>query len=263
MIFLFSFSGYSQSLTNRQVYDFEVGDVFQVSYSSGMSGGQFRDTIVGKSFSIDNDTVFYQINQVGNSSSNWSFIYSSFTRSYTDLDSIATHHTLEQCLTSPPPTDTLYPEALYCDQLTWRKTSNHDLNCFEDNYYLSDLIVGCGGPYFYGDVGIGGPASYNYRLTYFKKDSVSCGNAFTTGIEENQLENNIKLFPNPSNSTIQVTMLNPISIKKYAINDVFGKNIGEYDYSNSIDISNLKSGIYFITFLGSDFRKITKKIIKE
>jgi hypothetical protein len=263
IIIVTSLHCYSQTLTNRQVYDFEVGDVFQVYYTSGMSGGQFRDTIKSKYYSINNDTVFYQKNSVGISSSNPNYVYSSSIKFYTNLDSVASHIYFDQCTTSPPPSDTLFQSSQYCNQLTWRRTTNHDLDCFEDNSYTSELIAGCGGPYHVAFIGIGGPASYEYRLTYFKKDTVSCGNAFSTNVDEINLLNSINIYPNPSNSTIQVSISNNISIKKYSISTVSGQIIGDYIFSNIIDISNLKSGVYFFTFLSFDNLKITKKIIKE
>ena len=263
IIILTSLHCYSQTLTNRQVYDFEVGDVFQYFGSSPSFGASWRDTIVGKSFSINNDTVFYQKNSVGNSSSNPNYVYSSSIKFYTNLDSVASHYYLDQCTTSPPPSDTLFQSSQYCNQLTWRRTTNHDLNCFEDNSYTSELIVGCGGPYHVAYIDIGGPDYYEYKLTYFKKGTVSCGNPFSTGIDEINLLNSINIYPNPTNSKIHITILNPISIKNYTIKDVSGKTILENSFSDNINISGLNSGIYFITFLDSDFRKITKKIIKE
>lgn len=263
IIILTSLHCYSQTLTNRQVYDFEVGDVFQYFGSSSSFGASWRDTIVGKSFSINNDTVFYQKNSVGNSSSNPNYVYSSSIKFYTNLDSVASHYYLDQCTTSPPPSDTLFQSSQYCNQLTWRRTTNHDLNCFEDNSYTSELIVGCGGPYHVAYIGIGGSDYYEYKLTYFKKGTVSCGNPFSTGIDEINLLNSINIYPNPTNSNIQVSISNNISVKKYSISTVSGQIIGDYIFSNIIDISNLKSGVYFFTFLSFDNLKITKKIIKE
>lgn len=263
IIILTSLHCYSQTLTNRQVYDFEVGDVFQYFGSSPSFGASWRDTIVGKSFSINNDTVFYQKNSVGNSSSNPNYVYSSSIKFYTNLDSVASHYYLDQCTTSPPPSDTLFQSSQYCNQLTWRRTTNHDLNCFEDNSYTSELIVGCGGPYHVAYIGIGGSDYYEYKLTYFKKGTVSCGNPFSTGIDEINLLNSINIYPNPTNSNIQVSISNNISVKKYSISTVSGQIIGDYIFSNIIDISNLKSGVYFFTFLSFDNLKITKKIIKE
>lgn len=261
-IFLFSLT-YSQTLTNRQVYDFEVGDVFQtkIYHSNNTFPSFFSDTIMSKSFSLNNDTVFYTINQLEYIPSQTSptYNYSTIIKVYQNLDSIAEHNEPLHC-SNIPITDTIYNLSNYCNQNTWQISSNIDTSCLEDTYYNSYLIDGCGGPYY--DV-ISVSEYYEKVLLYFKKGSMSCGNTFSTEIEENQLENHIKIYPNPTNSTIHITFLQPISIKRYTINDIFGKKIGEYDYSKTIDVSNLKAGIYFITFLNSDFRMITKKIIKE
>lgn len=263
IFFLTSLNCYSQTLTNRQVYDFEVGDVFQtkIYHSNNTFSSFFSDTIMSKSFSLNNDTVFYTINQLEYIPSQTSPIYnySTIVKGYPNLDSIAEHNEPTHC-SDIPITDTIYILSNYCNQNTWQISSNIDTSCLEDTYYNSYLIDGCGGPYY--DV-ISVSEYYEKVLLYFKKGTVSCGNAFSTGIDEIKILNSINIYPNPSNSIIHVNLLSPFSIKKYSIYDIFGKAILENSFSDNIDISELNSGIYFITFWNSDSLSITKKILKE
>ncbi|MEO5946557.1 MAG: hypothetical protein ABIP79_07040, partial [Chitinophagaceae bacterium] len=61
---LFSINGKAQQLmTNAQINDFDVGDVFDRQMFWGSTGGAASvDTITGKYYSINLDTVFYVSN---------------------------------------------------------------------------------------------------------------------------------------------------------------------------------------------------------
>jgi hypothetical protein len=74
----------------------------------------------------------------------------------------------------------------------------------------------------------------------------------------------LKVYPNPANNNITVSVNNVDSYKLKMI-DMLGKVIFEKQYSgmeNTIDISNLNSGAYFLTFI-SDDKSETTKIIKN
>jgi hypothetical protein len=76
--------------------------------------------------------------------------------------------------------------------------------------------------------------------------------------------NFLKVYPNPANNNITVSVNNVDSYKLKMI-DMLGKVIFEKQYSgmeNTIDISNLNSGAYFLTFI-SDDKSETTKIIKN
>ena len=77
-------------------------------------------------------------------------------------------------------------------------------------------------------------------------------------------DNSVFIYPNPANNILNYNIKNNIEISAININDISGKEV----YHNtspsmtSIDISNLASGVYFITFK-SDTNLVTKKFIKE
>ena len=77
-------------------------------------------------------------------------------------------------------------------------------------------------------------------------------------------ENNINIYPNPAKGILNYTISDTIVLSAITINDISGKQIYKSGniVNNAIDVSNLSSGVYFVTFT-SDTNSITKKFIKE
>ncbi len=87
------------------------------------------------------------------------------------------------------------------------------------------------------------------------------------GLNVNSVDfnNSIFIYPNPAKNILNYQIKDVVDIDKITINDITGKavfttNVNIYD--NSIDISSLSSGIYFVNFK-SENQTITKKFIKE
>ena len=76
--------------------------------------------------------------------------------------------------------------------------------------------------------------------------------------------NTINIYPNPANTTLNFTISNSSTISAIKINDISGKEVYNklIGSINSIDISNLSSGVYFVTFK-TDSNSVIKKFIKE
>ncbi|MCF8459837.1 MAG: DUF1566 domain-containing protein [Flavobacteriales bacterium] len=86
-----------------------------------------------------------------------------------------------------------------------------------------------------------------------------------TSINESNLENEIRIYPNPSSSIIIVEHSSHINISKIEVNSISGQRIKEIvDVANSItiDISTLNAGIYFLSVY-TELGHISKKIIVE
>lgn len=90
----------------------------------------------------------------------------------------------------------------------------------------------------------------------------------TTGLSLNTADyaynDSVFIYPNPANNVLNFTVKNNIAISGISINDISGKEIykSENSATNSIDVSNLSSGVYFVTFK-SENNLVTKKFIKE
>ena len=85
-----------------------------------------------------------------------------------------------------------------------------------------------------------------------------------TTIVNFEKDKSIFIYPNPASSILNFIVKNDILISTITINDISGKEIYKSGnaINNSIDVSNLSSGVYFVTFK-SDTSLVTKKFIKE
>ncbi|HRG59037.1 MAG TPA: FG-GAP-like repeat-containing protein [Bacteroidia bacterium] len=85
----------------------------------------------------------------------------------------------------------------------------------------------------------------------------------TAGINDNSLSN-IILFPNPANNFLHLK-LNQNQVKSIAINSILGAQV-ESNYNktnNTIDISNLAAGTYFISITTVNNVIVTKRFVKK
>jgi hypothetical protein len=92
-----------------------------------------------------------------------------------------------------------------------------------------------------------------------------------TGIDENQLDNNVDIYPIPSNSQITIDYnLIDSSNGILEIMDATGKTVAKHDLENqnngyhsvTIDVSNLSNGLYFCNLIIGN-QIISKRIIKN
>jgi hypothetical protein len=118
-----------------------------------------------------------------------------------------------------------------------------------------------------------------YNITYTYTDANNCTNSAVqpltvgtncfVGIADVDAINKLSVTPNPAHSTILVSFT-PKSVSDMNMNitngigqKVFEKNIGRSSaYSQTIDISKLPAGVYFLN-LNSNGETITRKIIVE
>ena len=109
----------------------------------------------------------------------------------------------------------------------------------------------------YGDIGNG--ITYSYHCHADNENQNGC--LETLNIEELQLQK-IKIFPNPNTRIIKFSKLEHYSCKVY---NILGKEM-KYHFSEEnqeIDISHLKSGIYFLQIQGNDDFQRVVKVIKN
>ncbi|MCF6129664.1 T9SS type A sorting domain-containing protein [Flavobacterium sp. AS60] len=70
------------------------------------------------------------------------------------------------------------------------------------------------------------------------------------------------LFPNPVSNQLNI-ISETSNIKTYIIYDTLGKTIIKKNYKNTIDVSQLKSGIYYLELQDDNKKSIYKKFIKQ
>ena len=88
-----------------------------------------------------------------------------------------------------------------------------------------------------------------------------------TGIEDiSYLSKVVRVYPNPATDVLNIAISTSLDITKelsVKITDVLGKELVLTDYQNQINISQLETGIYFVSILQGNKTLVTKKIIKE
>tara|TARA_R110002049_G_scaffold70608_3_gene182352 strand:+ start:2937 stop:4808 length:1872 start_codon:yes stop_codon:yes gene_type:complete len=94
-------------------------------------------------------------------------------------------------------------------------------------------------------------------------DSTICN----LSVEEDELNNAIRIFPNPAKSRFFVKNESFINLQKAVIYDLSGRKISEYDLSNSsktktINVVGMAKGVYLVN-IHSENAKISKKLILD
>jgi uncharacterized repeat protein (TIGR01451 family) len=113
----------------------------------------------------------------------------------------------------------------------------------------------------------------NTASIYFDTNPAIVTNTFNTefvatlGID-NFESSNLIVFPNPANDSVQINLQNTSeTIDAILINDILGKNIRSItnvsSNQNTIDVSNLSQGIYFVTITTENNLKLVKKLVIE
>ncbi|HRG00572.1 MAG TPA: T9SS type A sorting domain-containing protein [Bacteroidia bacterium] len=86
---------------------------------------------------------------------------------------------------------------------------------------------------------------------------------FAVGVKENSLSKNIKIYPNPTTSIINIVdENNQLQNATIEIKDYLGQTVYVAPFSNQINISNLALGMYFLTVQDKENRR-TIKAVKE
>lgn len=286
-VFFFLFSGSllkSQTLTNQDVYNYNVGDIMQVrrTYNVMTSGWMCSDslstlTVLTKSISVGLDSITYQMHvesflKVCNTPTSmttppYSYGYhnKTFTVTYTNLTQQAQHKLFySTCTTNIPAVkDSLKLD--HCNNMRWTRYYNNCGGTYtpsDKSYFIKNL----GGPYyFHAELDI--PDNLKFDLIYYKRITDSCGTfvvGYNPGVGLQEInpyaQTNISLYPNPSSDKVYIN--SEIEIRHYEIFDLLGKNIksGKVN-SGAIELSGIPLGIYNIRLYSSPGYVITKKII--
>lgn len=262
----FSTNGFSQTyLTNGQVYDFNVGDIIQAKGGAGLYGatsnpGYETKTFLSKEFSKNNDSIIYKIRRDNYSIHCFNCTVGYYTDTInfivTNLSSAVSIYNESSCGYS----DTLYQD--YGGLLVWESLPKSDTSChvFEGKSQTTKYIQGLGGPY-YTIFDASGPDYMEYILTYFKKSSVSWGILYTS-TNDISTKPEVNLFPNPSSNKLYIGSTE--EYVRFTITDLTSVVLkADKIYENSIDVSDLKSGLYFISLFTKDSKKVTQKILKK
>jgi hypothetical protein len=277
----FSFSGVCISaqelMTIREVFDFEVGDLFHYRRGDEPANAT-RLTILGKSYSTEGDTLFYTIERSYYNRYNFdgsytfeNYIVSSY---YTNLDSTILTYKPELSF------DSIYQlnKDLEIEDLNYDTIiENRQAYC---NILINGIQVYIGyrayEEHLWGR-GTGlikkiidteedpGGSVENYYLFYFKKADCEFGTPDITNVEKNKIDLPIiNIFPNPANNFVQIELLSsltePLGIIIYGLS---GSELKQQTGSGIVnfDISDLAKGIYIIKIKSGQYCTFKKLIV--
>jgi hypothetical protein len=108
---------------------------------------------------------------------------------------------------------------------------------------------------------------YRMRLLKFADGNTAAGitngaiNNATANLDKNKKEDIFSLYPNPVSSVVNIKLKNNKAIESIAIYNLRGQQIIQQNSSNnSVDVSSLSAGIYFIK-VKADHQILSKKLI--
>ncbi len=238
--------------TVEEIYDFNVGDIFHFD-ENGPNYTIFNIEIISKYYSTDMDTLFYirdlSSQMISPQNPEWTYEYYLDTIYYTDLEQPINNGNI----------DTVYSDPLFYNgrQINFF----HDLISI-DEYWNYTFVNGCGLAISQNEGGP--PLSYIKELVYYKKGIEEWGTPLFVGLDENPyLEKNIQVFPNPATSFITININGGQPIEETIIYNHLGqKALVAVPVNNTVDVSKLKPGIYFLEVETKESR-IRQKLMIE
>ena len=121
---------------------------------------------------------------------------------------------------------------------------------FEDQFILLNVAMG----------GIAGAVDPNFTESVMVVDYVKVYQADGVSLDEiTYLSNSVKMYPNPANNLIFIS--SDVAPSNLSVYNVFGKLILEQESNTEcIDVSSLKSGVYFVDlYFGEE--KVGKRVV--
>lgn len=257
--------------TNKQVYNFNPGDVMQTTNLYTQTPGPpiyETDSIVERWTSKMGDTINYKSKHTyfrAPSCQNCTaeIVVSTKKIIVADLDSVVKH---ENKTTQMELHDSFF--TAFCNKNVWAKVPGKDDTLkFEPISHYTYVVEGLGGPYFHLIYRRQIPWINDRQLTYFKKAGVECGN-YISGMEKmkrNQFE--LSIYPNPCADYTFLKFPHYISNAKISIQSLDGKfnetivDINGIEYC--LKTNNLNPGVYIISVSNNREMSNQKMIIQN
>ncbi len=94
------------------------------------------------------------------------------------------------------------------------------------------------------------------------KHLISKNNSVVLGTNEFSVATRIFVYPNPSESEVHIKVPASVEVENIKLYNVLGQLVQEQDFSETIDISKLSTGMHFI-YLETNYGRIHKTLIKR
>lgn len=274
LLFLPSTIFCQNDLTIGEVFNFEIGDEFQIIYNYPYPRSLRRFAVMDKYFTDSGKTVNYKLKYT-----NWDFIQVSWPYthmeyrfqnfedivSYSNLDSNIRSYIGHQSLQNDTIPDNYRDTSYYTNELCGG-------DVFE--YYACDCS-GYEGQSYKGIYGEGlGQISYlitsnefwiNYKMIYYKKGAFSCGtpSMIYEGINDYS-DFQLNVSPNPTSDYLNIDFQNsePYEILLLSMD---GRTIKQEKSNSShykMDVSTLDKGVYLLKVSENNRSSVVKVVIQ-
>jgi len=106
--------------------------------------------------------------------------------------------------------------------------------------------------------------TFDIGLIVFDADHhlISRNSSVVLGIGDHTIANNIVIYPNPSEEVFHINKPNSVEITKVKIYSILGQLVKEQTFEETINISELSSGLHFI-HLETNYGEIHKTLLKR
>jgi hypothetical protein len=249
---LFSEAKSQKRLKNREIYNFNAGDIIHTYYRSTFDNVSLwtKRDFIAKTYSQDGDTVtFIVYDSIYTLLAPYIFELSlnTDTLTYPHLDSF--------------PSPNVHDSSLLDDCGTLQNRASYSIKpqgfpfteLYEDRYYEGL------GRYFQREIDINSHFEF-YALQYYKTKDKECGlKVGNLTISESEYFKTPIIFPNPAKDFIDIR--NITSIQNYEIRNLLGEKLLFGYFGNPINVTELTPGVYFMTFI-SDHKSFTMKFLK-
>jgi len=257
--------------TNREIYDYEIGDVFHYEYVH--SYGEYYppsvfDSILrikeveDKYYSVNNDTVCYQ------------FYCQELIKYFENPQPIYSEYYLTICksqLDSIREGDTVIENSELYNGRRYVKYTHEYMDGPIEWTDIQKWTVGCGITYNYSsswDWSIDFIDTYEDKLVYYKKGDEEWGEEqVITSIHEKKLNQGINIYPNPIHDYFSISFNNGLDIsgllRVYNSSGQLVSSIREFTSDDRIEVSYLPVGLYYISLVDENQQVLFKgKFIK-
>lgn len=250
--------GFNQNnFTIANIFDYEIGDIFQyqTEYQSGGAGEQVE--ITNKFYSVNQDTLFYERHILS-----WNADAITQTTIYEDLQDTIYYTNLNSLLEvthiGAEPITIIYEENNCSDSIAFFDFTNST----ESEYEVIEYKYGIGlGKTSFLNAFSSDNYSYLESLSYYSKTDKTCGvysPVFETiNINEIEKYNVFSIFPNPAKNSISIkTNDNVASLCEiYNTSGLLIKSISLGSNEIIIQVTDLVSGLYLVR-IGKNVQKL-------
>ncbi|MFB6320707.1 T9SS type A sorting domain-containing protein [Saccharicrinis sp. FJH54] len=269
-----------QNLSRFDINDFDAGNELHIldeSFNEG-SGHSFKIIYNYLDKTVASDSITYLIERQEKlyyknyNGENYTYIHDTITQI------IKPDSTFDRYLPNEPIIDDWSANSyrMISDSVKIDNSFVPEIYKTEDSCWSNCCWDGCnpmytyykelGGPYYYCDNFF----SMGYaqrKLVYYKKGDKEWGTPLEiTAIDEKQVEDLIKLYPNPASDVITIESNNVTEKIFFEITDLNGRQIIEKELksdSEKIELNDLEPGIYIYTIRSSNTIYKTDKLIKK